>query len=258
MHVTGDAEKAISGLSSKGVMYATALKTIKEQFGQPSVIVRALVNNLTKGEKISRNDRKVLREFSIDPINCMAIMKRIGYMADINANENLRKIIMRLPDHMIERWRVVVTDIREKDQSPTVQHISEFVRKRVKAEFDPDFGDLLRDSKPPNNHRKGIYAAGRDQGRTPLKCYVCEGEHCVVECPALEKASVAERLEKVKKARLCFSCLNRGHAMKECRSKRKCEKDDLCSFYHHPLLHSNQPSPPTVANLTQITQHIQE
>ncbi|XP_028395735.1 uncharacterized protein LOC114519763 [Dendronephthya gigantea] len=34
MHVSGDAERAISGLSSKGVMYATALKMIKEQFGQ--------------------------------------------------------------------------------------------------------------------------------------------------------------------------------------------------------------------------------
>jgi hypothetical protein len=29
MHVSGDAERAISGLGSKGVMYATALKMIK-------------------------------------------------------------------------------------------------------------------------------------------------------------------------------------------------------------------------------------
>jgi hypothetical protein len=69
---------------------------IKQQFGQPSVIARALVNNVTKGEKIGRSDRKKLREFSIDLINCMATMKRIGYTADINANENLRNIITRL------------------------------------------------------------------------------------------------------------------------------------------------------------------
>ena len=76
MHVSGDAERAISGLGSKGVMYATALKMIKEQFGQPSVLIaRALVNNVTKGEKIGRSDRKKLREFSIDLINCMATMK---------------------------------------------------------------------------------------------------------------------------------------------------------------------------------------
>ena len=62
MHVGGDAERAISGLGSKGIMYVTALRTIKEQFGQPSVIACALVNNLTKGEKISRSDRKKLRD----------------------------------------------------------------------------------------------------------------------------------------------------------------------------------------------------
>ena len=106
MHVGSDAERAISGLGSKGTMYATALRTIKEQFGQPSVIARALVNNLTKGEKIGRSDRRKLREFSID-----LMTKRIGYTADINANENLRKIVMRLPDHMIEKWRVFVADI---------------------------------------------------------------------------------------------------------------------------------------------------
>ena len=109
------------------------------------------MNNVTKEDKIGRSDRKKLREFSIDLINCMATMKRIGYTADINANENLRKIITRLPDHMIERWKVFVADIREKGQTPTVSHISEYVRKRVKAEFDPDFGDLQRDSRPPRS-----------------------------------------------------------------------------------------------------------
>ena len=124
MHITGDVENAISGLGSKGIMYATALKTIKEQFGQPSAIARTVINNLTKGEKIGRSDRRKLREFSIDLLNCMATMKRIGYSADINANENLRRIIMRLPDQMIEKWRVVVASIRENGQVPSVSTLA--------------------------------------------------------------------------------------------------------------------------------------
>ena len=52
MHVTGDAERAISGLESKGVMYATALKILlcmrKEQLGQPSTIACCLVNRQRK------------------------------------------------------------------------------------------------------------------------------------------------------------------------------------------------------------------
>lgn len=58
MHLKGEAERAISGLGSKGVMYVCP----KEQFGQPIVIVRT-VNKLTKGDRVSRNDRQTFKEF---------------------------------------------------------------------------------------------------------------------------------------------------------------------------------------------------
>ncbi|CAB3978283.1 THAP domain-containing 11 [Paramuricea clavata] len=41
MHLVGNAKRAVGGLGSQGKMYATALKSLKEQFGQPSVIARA-------------------------------------------------------------------------------------------------------------------------------------------------------------------------------------------------------------------------
>ncbi len=158
---------------------------------------------------------------------------------------------------MIEKWRVIVADIREKGQIPTISHISEFVRKRVKAEFDPDFGDLQRDSRPPKNEipppKKGIYATNYDASRSGLKCYVCEEGHRVMECPVIMKATVPGRLELAKKARLCFSCLNRGHSKNDCRSKKKCEKSDSCPYFHHPLLHSNPPAPSPVGNMNPVS-----
>ena len=69
----------------------TALRTIKERFGQSSVIVRALVNNMTKGEKIGRSDGRKLREFSIDLMTCLATLKRVARFPDseqLNVYEN--------------------------------------------------------------------------------------------------------------------------------------------------------------------------
>ena len=105
MLLKGEAERAISGLGSKGIMYATALKCLKEQFGQPSVIARAVVNKLTIGERIRRNNRRALREFSLDIINCLSIIHRLNYYTDVNANDNFR---FRAPNSRIREGNVLI------------------------------------------------------------------------------------------------------------------------------------------------------
>ena len=250
MHLAGEAERAISGLGCKGVMYATALKTLKEQFGQPSIIARFVVNKLAKGDRVLKNNRQALREFSLDIINCLTTLCQINYYADVNANDNLRKIIMRLPDNLIERWKGVAADICEKEEVPTLQHISDFIRKRVKAEFDPDFGDIQREMRSTRTESgevaRGVHATQR--GHRTKKCYVCEGVHEVLECPTLVDSTVEERFGFVKNARLCFSCLNKGHMTRECRSRKRCEKNG-CQRFHHPLLHSDPPTASGVASV---------
>ena len=144
MHVIGNAERILSGLGSQGTMYATALKCVKEQFGQPSAIVRAYITRLVDKRKIQANDRQFLQELSFDVVNCVATLKQINNLAAVNATYNLRKIIKRLPDHLIDMWKGVASDLRDKGETPSLEHIGQFLRKRVKAEFDPDFGDIQK------------------------------------------------------------------------------------------------------------------
>ena len=180
MHLIGRAERVISGLGSQGTMYAAALKSIKEHFGQPSAIARAYITKLVDKQKIQNNDRQSLQELSFDVVYCVATLKQINHLADVNVTENLRKIIMRLPNHLIDKWEGLASDLREKGEIPTLQHIGQFLRKRVKAEFDPDFGDIQKsDNRRPPRDKNGIFSGQRDPKR-PLKCYVCSEEHRVV------------------------------------------------------------------------------
>ena len=221
-------------------MYATALKGLKEQFGQPSVIARAVVNKLTMGDRIGRNNRQALREFSLDIINCLSIMHRLNYYADVNANDNLRRIVMHLPVYLVDKWKGVVADIRERGRVPTLKHITDFVRKRVKAEFDPDFGDIQSEFGGGGRGRKGIHSTRWTTGKKP-KCPICKGSHTVPTCPTLSDSTVDERFKSVTKARLCFSCLNKGHMTRDCRSRKKCEING-CQRFHHSLLHADPPT----------------
>ena len=103
MHLFVNAERIISGLGSQGTMYATALKCVKKQFGLPNVIARAYITRLVDKRKIEADDRRSLQELSFDVMNCVATLKQINHLADVNATDNLRKIIKRLRDHPIER-----------------------------------------------------------------------------------------------------------------------------------------------------------
>ena len=152
---------------------------------------------------------------------------------------------MRLPDHPICKWKDFASDLREKEESPSLQHIAKFIRKRVNGEFDPDFGDIcvLNSRKPSRDRdRNGIHANQRDP-RKPLKCYICSEEHHVLEWPAFSTCITDQRIQHAKDQRLCFSCLNRCHVTRDGKSKMKCDKTG-CSRFHHQLLHSDPPTPP--------------
>ena len=155
------------GLGSQGTMYAMVLKTIKEHFGQPSVIARAYITKLVDNQKTQTNDRQSLQELSFDVINCVAVLKQINHLADVNATGNLHKIITRLLDHLIDKWKGVASDLREEGETPSLQHIGQFIRKHVKAEFDPDFGDIQKSDK--RRPLRGIHSGQRDF-KKPLKC----------------------------------------------------------------------------------------
>ena len=146
----------------------------------------------------------------------------------------------------------MVADIREKGQTPTLKHIGDFVRKRVKAEFDPDFGDIHRDSRNTKTEssgggrgRKSILSTRRTKGKT-RKCPICEGSHTVPECLTLKDSPVDERFELVTMVRLCFSCLSRGHMTRDCWSRKKCDIN-ACQRFHHSLLHTDPPTASGVA-----------
>ena len=43
---------------------------------------------------------------------------------------------MRLQANLVQKWKSVLADLREKGEVPSLHHIGEFVRKSVRAEFD--------------------------------------------------------------------------------------------------------------------------
>ena len=93
----GEAKRVIEAIGKSGRFYATALKTLKRDFGNPLLVSHAKLKLLFDQPQIKGVDRMSLRRFHQHlKINNTWLLS-MGYDTPILSNENLTKVILRLP-----------------------------------------------------------------------------------------------------------------------------------------------------------------
>ncbi|XP_045110007.1 uncharacterized protein LOC123503946 [Portunus trituberculatus] len=74
-----------------------------------------------------------------------------------------------------------------------------------------------------------------------IKCWLHDSySHSIHNCNEFVGMSNSDKVEVVKRNRICFSCLKGSHMSKKCWSKRPCNivsDGQRCGKDHHPLLH---------------------
>ena len=91
---------------------------------------------------------------------------------------------------------------------------------------------------------------GANGGRAP-KCLYCSAEHWLDVCPKIQKLSMSERHQYIKKKFICFICLRKGHTAERCVSSRpKCQ---ICKRHHATILQRGAKAKAT-ANATQSSE----
>ena len=59
----GEAKRSIQSVGSSGIFYATALKTLKRDFGNPIIVADLHIKSLFEFPLIKANDRIALRNY---------------------------------------------------------------------------------------------------------------------------------------------------------------------------------------------------
>ncbi len=67
-----------------------------------------------------------------------------------------------------------------------------------------------------------------------LTCLLCREDHRLALCKQFISLSLEERINMIKQWGCCY--LSKGHIMRECISRKKCNVNEF-SLLHHPLLH---------------------
>ena len=116
---------------------------------------------------------------------------------------NLRQIVSRLPNYLVNKWGEVSYSIREKGEIPRLSDLSKFVRCQAAIKNDPGFVAEKKQERqnamsikgPPSNSRGHTNAFHTDleagglsfnyqspEKRNLRRCLRCSKDHELVEC----------------------------------------------------------------------------
>ena len=142
----GDAKKAICSIGTQSLFYATALKTLKRDFGNAVVVAHCKIKLLFDAPQIYANDRFGLRQFHQQLKCCITWFQSMGYSAAIESTENLTKAVMRLPNQLRTPFYKSTKNYNFLNGDVTLIEFEHWLENRVKEYFNP-IANIIADNK---------------------------------------------------------------------------------------------------------------
>ena len=132
-YLDGKAKEAVERYEGMGPgALAEGLNVLKTRFGQPYMIVDALIYSVdSEGPSIANGDGKALQKLADKCQSVLKILKLINSLNEMNS-DHLRKVVARLPFYNQSRWRDRASDLlRERGMPPNFRDLTEFLQRRA-------------------------------------------------------------------------------------------------------------------------------
>ena len=232
------------------IAYKKARQILEDLYGQSHIIARSMIENLFNGVRPLTLDGKTLTEFAVRMQGCEMALSQMGCDADLDAANNLERIVRLLPITLQRGWARIVDEIAKEGRHPRFQDLRVFIDEEARIARNR-FGQLAFENetkmmrpvpfsrneiKKPFEHRSSY--AIQTPVFTRYACFVCSKPHKVEECSEFLACSIQARWNCLRKHQACFVCLNLGHRAAYCQSFSRCNISG-CMSKHHPLLHGN-------------------
>ena len=260
----GEAKRSVESIGISGIFYTTTLKTLKQDFGKPIVIAHLKMKHLFKQPQIKRNDRTELRKFHQHLKGTNTWLLSIGYEFPLLSYDSLTRCVARLPNDLRKQFFKSIADSSFTDGSVNLIVFEKWLEKKLRSYFNPLKDIIPSEETEYKRFHKGFkaneqrYSGRLNQTNTDYKiamedietgkkdkisskvyeCWICKGDHCLMQCDEFRKMNIKERKETVRKHKLCWNCLSKGHQINDCKSTVKCREYNK---RHHTLLHHDQP-----------------
>ena len=138
--VSGEAYEVVE--RSAGCSYDDNVAILEERYGQPAAVAAACIEMLTTGPKLGNRDFKGLHNFA-EQLQCVSKRLEGDYECEASTISNMKMIVARLPDYLINKWADASYAIREKGLTPKLKDLAQFVKRQAAIKNDPDLLEFL-------------------------------------------------------------------------------------------------------------------
>ena len=95
-----------------------------------------------------------------------------------------------------------------------------------------------KDQELKSNSNNTVSSSDKTTEIVRFKCWLCGNNHRLKDCRRFISKSVSDRKQFIKEHKLCWNCLSKKYAAKECKSNFLCSKGS-CNKRHNTLIHED-------------------
>ncbi|KAK0143396.1 hypothetical protein N1851_018466 [Merluccius polli] len=246
--------------------YAEAKQLLKKYFGNEMKIANAYLEKAFNWTLIRPDDGKALLAYALYLRECLNTMQVLDHLEELNVASNLKLLVSKLPYKLRERWRNVVYETSQRnDTRIRFTHLVDFLERQASVLLHPVFGDIRDpppskspvlkakpDTKTPRRGSSFVTSVTPAEVQVPSQpantqqsnksvehlslCSFCSDRHDITDCKKLKSQPHKQKVEDLRKNGHCFGCLKKGHLSKTCTKRMICE---TCQYKHPTLLHIN-------------------
>ncbi|XP_076660139.1 uncharacterized protein LOC143363448 [Halictus rubicundus] len=246
----GEARDAVSTLLATSQDADTVMRALELNFGNKNVVARKIINDI-KGLPHLDAGSVNIAQFATKLRNAVVAFRSLKLTGYLHSLELIQNVGSKLPSALKYAYnRYSVESLSEKSQ---LEKLSDFLYKE--AELAVEAGVFNMDTNLASSSRttpasrqrvtfkgrkfsdKGVFAINTVESREQdvEKCVFCNrSNHGSEHCREFARETIARRWHLVKRHRLCFKCLRKGHPRDKCRGVN-CS---TCKGRHNSLLHN--------------------
>ena len=263
----GKAKEAVQSLLTAPENVSTIISTLEKRFGRPAYVIQELIDKARKMPKLTDDKPTKFLDFATAVQSLVTTAKSLNCQYHLCNPSLLMDLVSKLPLHLKYDWGRSAVD----KTSPTLEDFGRWVTRTADAaslftqpKFERKAEDFERRSDDRKRPAKVLATAGAEEefqsssaGVKRVKCLCCDKiGHSITKCFIFTKLDGEKKWKLVTDKKICFSCLEPNHSVKQCEKKKACGKDN-CKLPHHPLLHkTNQQLKSTPADVTQPTESV--